>query len=142
MPVQLLGANGWNDPALMERAGRYVECAVFVDGFFAASERPETRKFVEAFQQKFGHPPTILEASAHDAARLVRAGLERGARTRDALQRELLAVKGLPGATGELSFDERREIQKPLFFLTVENHQVRELTLAELSGAALGSGAK
>jgi ABC-type branched-subunit amino acid transport system substrate-binding protein len=141
-PVQLLGANGWNDPQLTERAGRYVECAVFVDGFFAASERPETRKFVEAFQQKFGHPPSILEASAHDAARLIRAGLERGARSREALRQELAAVKGLPGATGDLSFDERREVQKPLFFLTVENRQVRELTLPELAGTVTTPGAR
>ena len=37
-PVLLLGGNGWDDPAIVEKAGRYVECAVFVDGFFAGSE--------------------------------------------------------------------------------------------------------
>jgi ABC-type branched-subunit amino acid transport system substrate-binding protein len=137
-PVQLLGGNGWNDPQLLERAGRYVECAVFVDGFYAASQRPDTRRFVEAFQQKYAHPPTILEASAHDAGRLIRLGLEKGARARDALRVELSRLKGVPGATGELSFDERREVQKPLFFLTVEGKQVRELTSAELAGPVAG----
>lgn len=132
-PVQLLGANGWNDPQLVERAGKYVECAVFVDGFYAGSQRPETRKFVEGFQQRFGHPPTILEASASDAAKLIRLGLERGASTREALRAQLAASRNVPGATGDLSFDDRREVQKPLFFLTVENRQVRELTPAELS---------
>jgi len=135
-PVQLLGANGWNDPQLVERAGRYVECAVFVDGFFAASTRPATRKFVEDFQKKFEHPPTILEASAHDAARLVRLAAERGARSREAMRAGLLGLKGVPGATGDLSFDDRREVQRPLFFLTVDNKLVRELTPAELAGAA------
>jgi len=136
MPVQLLGANGWDDPALVERGGKYVECAVFVDGFFAGSQRPATRAFAEGFAQRYGHPPTILEASAHDAARLVRAGLEKGARTRDALRQEIGQARGLPGATGDLSFDGRREVQKPLFFLTVEKGAVRELTRGEL--AALG----
>jgi hypothetical protein len=140
-PVQLLGANGWNDPQLLERAGRYLECAIFVDGFFVASVRPETRAFVDAFQQKFGHPPTILEASAHDAALLLRKSLERGARTRDDLRVELLRSRGVPGATGALSFDERREVQKALFFLRVENHEVRELTAAELAtGSPRGGG--
>jgi ABC-type branched-subunit amino acid transport system substrate-binding protein len=137
MPVQLLGANGWDDPALVERGGKYVECAVFVDGFFAASQRTATRAFADGFAGKFGHPPTILEASAHDAARLVRAGLEKGAKTREALRQALAQTKGLPAATGDLSFDERREVQKALFFLTVEKGVVRELTRAEL--AALGS---
>jgi ABC-type branched-subunit amino acid transport system substrate-binding protein len=139
-PVQLLGANGWNDPQLLERAGKYVECAVFVDGFFAGSARPETRAFVDAFQQRFGHSPTILEASAHDAALLLRTALSRGARTRDDLRVELSRSRGVPGATGALSFDERREVQKPLFFLTVENHELRELTAAELAAGAPRSG--
>ncbi|MBI5068864.1 MAG: penicillin-binding protein activator [Deltaproteobacteria bacterium] len=138
MPVQLIGTNGWNDPQLLERAGRYVECAVFVDGFYAASQRPETRRFVEAFHQKYAHSPTILEASAHDAARLVRLSLERGARSRDALRSELSRVKEVPGATGDLSFDARREVQKQLFFLTVEGRAVRELTPAEVAGPEAG----
>jgi ABC-type branched-subunit amino acid transport system substrate-binding protein len=135
LPVQLLGANGWDDPALLERAGRYVECAVFVDGFYAASQRPATRTFADLFTQKFGHAPTILEASAHDAARLVRLALEKGARSREAVRQALAQTKGFAGATGDLAFDERREVQKPLFFLTVEKGAVRELSRAELAAA-------
>jgi len=139
-PVQLLGANGWDDPQLVERAGKYVECAVFVDGFFAASARPATRAFSDLFQQKVGHPPTILEASAHDAARLVRQAVERGAESREAVRAALAATRAFPGATGDLSFDERREVQKALFFLTVEKGAIRELRPAEL--AERGAGAR
>ncbi len=138
-PVQLLGANGWDDPALVERAGRYVECAIFVDGFFAASERPATKAFTAAFQQQYGHPPSILEASAFDAAGLIRRAVEGGAADREALRDALAAVKAYPGATGDLAFDARREVEKPLFFLTVDKGAVRELSPAEL--AASGSGA-
>jgi ABC-type branched-subunit amino acid transport system substrate-binding protein len=137
-PVQLLGANGWDDPALVERAGKYVECAIFVDGFYAASERPETKAFVAAFQAKYNHPPSILEASAYDAARLLRRALEGGAATRDAVRDALATTRGFAGATGELSFDARREVQKPLFFLTVDKGAIRELTPQEL--AAPGAG--
>ncbi|GEJ57655.1 penicillin-binding protein activator [Anaeromyxobacter diazotrophicus] len=137
-PVQLLGANGWDDPSLVERAGKYVECAIFVDGFFAASERPATKAFVTAFQQKYGHPPSILEASAFDAAGLVRRAVEGGAANREAVRDALAAVKAYPGATGDLAFDARREVEKPLFFLTVDKGAVRELTPSEL--AAPGSG--
>jgi len=137
-PVQLLGANGWDDPSLVERAGKYVECAIFVDGFFPASERPATKAFVAAFQQRYGHPPSILEASAFDAAGLVRRAVEGGAAHRDAVRDAIAAVKAYPGATGDLSFDGRREVEKPLFFLTVDKGVVRELTPAEL--AAPGAG--
>jgi hypothetical protein len=137
-PVQLLGANGWDDPSLVEKAGRYVECAVFVDGFYADSDRPETKEFVEAFQTKYQRPPSILEASAYDSARMIRRVLERGATTREALRAGLAAMRGFRGATGELSFDASREPVKPLFFLTVEHGQIRELEPDEM--ALPGSG--
>ena len=138
VPVQLLGANGWDDPTLVERAGRYVECALFVDGFYAASQRPATRAFTEAFQARFERPPTILEATAFDATALLRKALAGGAVTRDALRATLAAVRGFAGATGDLAFDDRREVEKPLFFLTVERGVVRELTPAERAGKPPG----
>ncbi len=138
-PVQLLGANGWDDPALVEKAGRYVTCAVFVDGFFAGSDRPETRRFVETYQKRYGTVPTILEASAYDAARMLRQVMQRDLRAgRAAVRDALAATRGFPGATGEISFDERREPQRALFYLTVDREGLRELRPAEL--AAPGAG--
>jgi ABC-type branched-subunit amino acid transport system substrate-binding protein len=137
-PVQLLGANGWDDPSLVEKVGRYVECAVIVDGFFAASERPETRRFTEEFQRRYQRPPTILEASAYDAARLLRLVLERDRpQLRDLVRTGLAAVKDFKGATGDLSFDARREAVKPLFFLTVDKTGLREMTREELAGPSV-----
>ncbi|HEY6105134.1 MAG TPA: ABC transporter substrate-binding protein, partial [Anaeromyxobacteraceae bacterium] len=138
-PVQLLGGNGWDDPALAERAGKYVQCAVFVDGFFAASERPETRRFVDGFLKRYGKPPSILEASAYDAARMVRQAVERDkAATREAVRAALAGLKGFKGATGDIGFDARREPAKPLFFLTVDKAGLRELTREELLGPGAG----
>jgi len=138
--VQLLGANGWDDPVLVDKAARYVECSIFVDGFFAASERPATRSFVQAFREKHGHPPSILEASAHDAARMIRQVVERGAATRDGVRAGLAEMKGFQGATGDLSFDARRELSRRLFYLTVENGAVRELGPQELGAGGAGGG--
>jgi ABC-type branched-subunit amino acid transport system substrate-binding protein len=108
-----------------------------VDGFFAGSERPETRKFVDAFQVRYGRIPSILEASAFDAAALVRTASERGAETRDEVRRVLGALQH-PGATGNIAFDERREVVKPLFFLTVDGDGIRELRPEELAPPGAG----
>jgi len=138
-PVLLLGGNGWDDPALVERVGKYVQCSVFVDGFFAASERPETRRFVDAFVKRYGKPPSILEASAYDAARMVRQAVERDkAATREAVRAALAGLKGFKGATGDIGFDARREPVKPLFFLTVDKAGLRELGRDELAGPGAG----
>ncbi len=138
-PVQLLGANGWDDPTLIEKAGRYVECAVFVDGFFSGSKRAETKRFVDAFQGKYQHPPSILEASSFDAARMLRRVLEGGAVSRDAVRMGLGALRGFQGATGDLHFDAKREPVKQLFFLTVEKGNIRELSPDEVASGAEGS---
>ena len=145
-PVQLLGGNGWGgDPSLFDTspggAGRHLRCAVFVDGFFAGSARPETRRFAEAYQHKYAATPTILEASAFDAVKLVKSVLDASpgkVTTRAALRDGLAAVKGLKGATGDLTVGPRRVVEKELFFLTIDKDGLRELSRAEL--AAPGAG--
>jgi ABC-type branched-subunit amino acid transport system substrate-binding protein len=137
-PVQLLGSNGWDDPSLVEKAGRYVQCSVFVDGFFPGSDRPETRRFVDAFHARYGRPPAILEASAHDAAAALRQVIAASPASRDAVRAGLSGLRSFAGATGTFSFDERREVVKPLFFLTVDGAGIRELRPQELAAPAAG----
>ncbi len=145
VPVQLLGANGWNDPSLFDMSpggpGRHVRCAVMVDGFFASSARPETKRFVEAYGKKYaGQTPTILEASAHDAGRMARQLLETRLGTREAFRDALAALKGFHGATGEITMGPRRTPEKELFFLTVDGSGLREMKREEL--AAPGAGGR
>jgi ABC-type branched-subunit amino acid transport system substrate-binding protein len=145
-PVQLLGANGWGgDPSLFDTSpgapGRHVKCGIFVDGFFAASRREATKRFVDAFAARFdGRQPTILEASAYDAARMARQVLEtERASTRIALRDGLARLRGFHGATGDITMGEDRTPQKALFFLTIDADGVRELTPEELAPAGAGS---
>jgi ABC-type branched-subunit amino acid transport system substrate-binding protein len=137
-PVLLLGANGWDDPAIVEKAGKYVECAVFVDGFFVGSERADTKRFVEAFQKANARAPSILEASAYDAAGMIALAMARGAAGRKELRDALSAQKAYPGATGDVTFDARGEPVRALFFLTVDKGAIREMRPEEL-GVAPGT---
>jgi ABC-type branched-subunit amino acid transport system substrate-binding protein len=144
-PVQLLGWSGWNDPSLFDMSpggpGRHVRCAVIVDGFFAGSSRPDTRRFVEAFGRKYpGQAPTILEASAHDAARMARHLLETRVATRAALRDGLAGLKGVRGSTGEITMGPRRTADKELFFLTVDGGGLREMRKEELAPSGAGGG--
>jgi ABC-type branched-subunit amino acid transport system substrate-binding protein len=145
VPVQLLGANGWNDPSLFDMSpggpGRHVRCAVLVDGFFAGSARPETKRFVEAYAKKYpGQVPTILEASAHDAAKMAREIVEARVSTRAALRDALAGLRNFHGATGDIAMGPRRTPEKDLFFLTIDPAGVREMKKEEL--AAPGSGGR
>lgn len=125
--VVMLGGVGWSSPKLLARGGRYVNCSVFVDGFYAESEREPTRRFVEAFSAQFGRKPGLFEAQAFDTARIVREIALKRPEGRDAFRAALAAVRKFPGATGETSFGPDGEADKPLFFLMVEKGAVREL---------------
>jgi branched-chain amino acid transport system substrate-binding protein len=126
--VQLLGGNQWNFSELIERGGKFVQCAVFVDGFFAGSDRKETQDFVAQFKKANGREPILLEAEGYDTAKILRSIIEsQQPSTRAALREALLKVKDFPGATGQTTVTPKREFDKPLFLLTIDRDQIREL---------------
>jgi ABC-type branched-subunit amino acid transport system substrate-binding protein len=55
---------------------------------------------------------------------------------RAAVREALANLKGFDGATGRTSFNQKREAEKPLFFLTIDPKGVREIQPSErLSGS-------
>jgi len=127
--VLLMGANGWDDPTLVDPtrgAGKFVDCSVFVDGFFAGSARPSTQKFVQTFQETTRKPPNLLSAYGFDAGAVVKQLLgKQKPTTRDGFRDGLSKVKNVPGAGGMVSVN-GRELEHPLFFLTVDHGAVKE----------------
>lgn len=134
--VTLLGTSTWSSPIgrsglpeLIERAGKFVMCSVYVDGFFAASSRRATQRFVSAFKDAYkDQQPVLLDAIGYDAALMFRQVIEQSApRTREEFTTRLWELKDFEGATGKTHFNERREAIKPLFFLTVDREGVKEI---------------
>lgn len=129
--VQLLGTSLWDSPDLVdERSGvaRYVQCAIFVDVFFANSDRPATKKFVDDFASAYHRAPSFLEAHAFDAASLIKQALsDRHPVTRDELRDALANMKKpFAGATGDTVFGKDREAQKPFFWLWINRGTIEE----------------
>jgi len=129
--VQLLGTSLWDSPDLVdERSGvaRYVQCSIFVDVFFASSDRPATRKFVDDFASAYRRAPTFLEAHAFDAAGLLKKALdERHPQNRDELRDALAGMqKPFEGAAGDTIFGKDREAQKPFFWLWINRGTIQE----------------
>src|SRR6202023_466511 len=130
-PVQLLGPSLWDSPDLVdERSGvaRYVQCSIFVDVFFANSERPATKKFVDDFNSAYRRSPGFLEAHAFDAASILKRVLdERRPQSRDDLRAALANLsKPFEGAAGDTVFGRDREAQKPFFWLWINRGNILE----------------
>jgi len=129
--VQLLGTSLWDSPDLVdERSGvaRYVQCSIFVEVFFANSERPATKRWVDEFTNTYHRAPGFLEAHAYDAASLLKKAIEeRRPQSRDDLRAALAGMsRPFAGAAGDTVFGKDREAQKPFFWLWVNRGNIVE----------------
>ncbi|MBZ4330670.1 penicillin-binding protein activator [Corallococcus sp. AS-1-12] len=149
--VTLFGTNQWSSPKgrsglpeLLERGGKFVTCSVYVDGFFVDSQRPATQKFVKTYRDAYketGRDPGLLEAIGYDSARMVRQVLDKQRpNTRAAMREALAGLKDFDGATGRTSFNDKREADKQLFLLSVDNKGVNEINVEKEKAAVRGSG--
>ena len=88
-------------------------CSIFVDVFFANSERPATKKFVDDFGSAYHRAPGFLESHAFDAAGILKRVIEqRRPQTREDLRSALVNLgKPFEGAAGDTvltAFDRKR----------------------------------
>lgn len=126
--LPLLGINGWNSPDLLRLAGRFVEDAVFVDGFFLDSPYPFVKEFIDLYVETYGEEPSILEAQAFDSANILFNLLDSAEVTdRKSLRNALSNLKNYPGVTGATSFDFTGEADKVLFQLQIKDGQIRQI---------------
>lgn len=124
--LTLLGSSGWYDPAELGRSSGTIDGAVFVNGFFAASGRPATRRFVAAYESAYHATPEILEAQGFDAGTLVGRVLAAGATTRAEFPSVLGGLGPVEGATGSIRFSPDG-IERDLFLLQVSGGAVHEV---------------
>ena len=122
LEVQILGADGFYSPVLIELGGESVEGAVFTAGFFTDDPSENAQNFVKAFKEKFGTEPDMFAAQAYDAAMILLTALENaGGVGGEALQSEMLKIKDFPGITGTTSFTDIGDAVKDIISLQVEN---------------------
>ncbi|MHB8907918.1 MAG: penicillin-binding protein activator [Syntrophales bacterium] len=123
--IRLLGTSGWDSPELLKTDPERLQGAVFVDGFFPNSFRPEVNAFIESFYLAYGREPDAMEALVYDAAAIaVRLMVEGRGSTREVFRQGLMQVRGYQGVTGRTSFPPSRDAEKELFVLTVKDGQI------------------
>ena len=126
--VQLFGINGWNSPTLIQQAGRYTRGAIFSDGFYADSQDEQVVAFVEAYQQRFGDKPSILEAQGYDCAQILLTLLAQPETVSPVmLQQALIDIDHYRGVTGIQGFDDFGEAQRKLFLLKMDRRDLQQL---------------
>jgi len=124
----ILGSNGFNDPKILDLAGKAMEGAIWASGFFPDNPDPRIRKFVAKIQEKYKKKPNQFHAQAYDAMWIIaeaikRAGItentpENRTKIRDALAR----ITDFPGVSGAHTFKAGKgDAEKSVFILTLKD---------------------
>ena len=123
-----LGISTWNSSALLQRLPARSAPAYFVDVLSLDSPPAEFKAFSDKYQQSFNSKPGVLEATAYDAASLVRSFFKSDSAqvSRSDLKDLLMQVKDYPGVTGHLNYDSG-EFFRPLRTYSAEKGQITEV---------------
>jgi branched-chain amino acid transport system substrate-binding protein len=122
LDVQILGADGFYSPKLIELGGDAVENVIFTAGFFTDDPAENVQSFVSAYKDKFGSEPDMFAAQAYDAAKILLTAIKNsGGEGGEKLQSEMAKIKDFPGITGKTSFTSTGDALKDIIKLKVEN---------------------
>jgi branched-chain amino acid transport system substrate-binding protein len=125
--IPMLGINSWNTAEIVQRAGRYLQRSLFVDGFFASSRSPKTIQFVQDYMKAFQSIPGTIEVQAYDAGRILMTALNDGrASNRAKLRDQLLSQEQFSGISGEFRFS-RDGVKRGAHLLTVKGNSIVEI---------------
>jgi branched-chain amino acid transport system substrate-binding protein len=123
----ILGSNGFNDPKILDLAGKAMEGSVWASGFFPDNPDPRVKNFVAKVQEKYKKKPNQFHAQAYDAMRIVAEAIKRAGVTentpenRTKIRDAIYTISNFPGVSGTHTFKTGKgDAEKSVFVLTLK----------------------
>lgn len=117
----LLGGDGWESSKLAEIGGAEIDGSFYTNHYDPADTSPNSRKFVADYKKEYGQPPAALTALGYDSILVLADALERAPTTSGKeLAKALSQTKNVPGATGSITIDAKRNAKKPLVIIEMK----------------------
>jgi branched-chain amino acid transport system substrate-binding protein len=124
--VPFIGCEAWDNPTLLQVAGKNANDCYFSNQFSADDPAPVVQEFVHRYQSRYGSRPDNFAALGYDAARVVIDAVRRAGKADSALVRDALAqTRDFPGVSGTITIDQKRNATKPAVILAIKDGQVR-----------------
>ena len=122
---RLLTTSAFASPDAMEAAGSAAEGVALAQTMFdPASEEPQIREFVEAYEEKYDETPGLFAAHGYDAM-MILAKAARENRLPSDLWKDLRGVE-FTGVTGQIQFNEQGEPGKFPRVYRIEDGKLRD----------------
>ncbi|MFI5305606.1 MAG: penicillin-binding protein activator, partial [Nitrospiria bacterium] len=123
----LYGSNGWNSSDFLKAGGKYLEGAIFPDGFFMDSPSPQVSQFVASYRKNFQNDPTIFSAQSYDSMNIIIQAITNGAANGAQIRAALLSMAPYEGVAGTIQFRPDGESEKKPFILQIKNGKLQQI---------------
>lgn len=124
----ILGSNGFNDPKILDLAGKAMEGSVWASGYFPENPDPKVRKFVAKVQEKYKKKPNQFHAQAYDALWIIAEAIKKAGVTestpenRVKIRDAMYTISNFPGVSGTHTFRTGKgDAEKSVFILTIKD---------------------
>ena len=124
----IFGSNGFNDPKILDLAGKAMEGSIWASGFFPDNPDPKVKRFVAKVQEKYKKKPNQFHAQAYDALWVIAEAIKRAGITestpenRVKIRDELYRTTNFVGVSGTHTFRPGKgDAEKSVFILTLRN---------------------
>lgn len=121
LKVPMIGGDGWDSKELIQSGGTGIIGSFYSNHYSNLEDRPEVKKFVDAFTKKFGSAPaTAMGALGYDATMIVLNAIKNAPSVdRTAIKDAIAATKDYKGVTGTFGMGPDRNAEKPILVLKV-----------------------
>jgi ABC-type branched-subunit amino acid transport system substrate-binding protein len=117
--TQLLGANGWNNPKVIQDGKRYVVNAVLSTTSELNYEKKEWQDFKKAYKARYNAEPDRVAAYGYDAGSLVVKAIKEVGGDPVRIAEALGKVQGYSGVSSSISFDREQRVNREATILKV-----------------------
>ena len=112
--AQILGDADYGVQELIEIAGQAAEGAIFSTPEYDPKGGSEPVKtFAKKFKEKYGKEPSVFEANGYDAVKILAKAVQTQNSDTERMSQYIASLSHYPGASGEISFGAKGEVEKP-----------------------------
>ncbi|MDO4178751.1 MAG: ABC transporter substrate-binding protein [Phascolarctobacterium sp.] len=116
----IMGSDGWESPKLAEIAGKdALKDCYYVSAFSADDKDPSVQEFIKKFKDANKKDPDIFSMQGYNAGLILADAIKRAGEGADGtkIAKAIEETKGLPVASGKLTFDEKHNPVMPALII-------------------------
>lgn len=122
--VPILGSDGFDDPKVIEKAGKKYATNVYFSTHYSSQDTDKkVQDFMKKYKQRYKIEPNALSALGYDLGYFMADAIKRANSTTDKekLRKALETTKNFVGVTGVITIDDKHNAQKSAVIIEIKD---------------------